>query len=69
MRRFTAVGVDELNNKLQSLLNKNTDGIAVGKTVFKLGDKVMQIKNNYDKEVFNGDIGFITDINLPEDYI
>ena len=66
MRRFTAVGVDELNNKLQSLLNKNTDGIAVGKTVFKLGDKVMQIKNNYDKEVFNGDIGFITDINLPE---
>ena len=26
----------------------------------------MQIKNNYDKEVFNGDIGFITDINLPE---
>lgn len=66
MRRFTAVGVDELNNKLQSLLNKNTDGITVGKTVFKLGDKVMQIKNNYDKEVFNGDIGFITDINLPE---
>ena len=69
MRRFTTVGVDELNNKLQSLLNKNTDGITVGKTVFKLGDKVMQIKNNYDKEVFNGDIGFITDINLSEKII
>jgi exodeoxyribonuclease V alpha subunit len=66
MRRFTTVGVDELNNKLQSLLNNNIDGITVGKTIFKLGDKVMQIKNNYDKEVFNGDVGFITDINLSE---
>lgn len=66
MRRFTTVGVDELNNKLQSLLNNNIDGITVGKTTFKLGDKVMQIKNNYDKEVFNGDVGFITDINLSE---
>ena len=51
---------------MQSLLNKRANGIAVGKTGFKLGDKVMQIKNKYDKEVFNGDIGFITDINLPE---
>jgi exodeoxyribonuclease V alpha subunit len=66
MRKYTSVGVDELNNKLQELLNNNIDGITVGKTVFKLGDKVMQTKNNYDKEVFNGDVGFITDINLSE---
>jgi exodeoxyribonuclease V alpha subunit len=66
MRKYTSVGVDELNNKLQELLNNNIDGITVGKTIFKLGDKVMQTKNNYDKEVFNGDVGFITDINLSE---
>lgn len=66
MRKYTSVGVDELNNKLQILLNNNTDGITVGKTIFKLGDKVMQTKNNYDKEVFNGDVGFIIDINLSE---
>ena len=66
MRKYTSVGVDELNNKLQILLNNNIDGITVGKTIFKLGDKVMQTKNNYDKEVFNGDVGFITDINLSE---
>lgn len=66
MRRFTSVGVDELNNKLQSLLNNSINSITVGKTIFKLGDKVMQTKNNYEKEVFNGDVGFITDINIDE---
>jgi exodeoxyribonuclease V alpha subunit len=66
MRKFTSVGVDELNNKLQSLLNNSINSITVGKTIFKLGDKVMQTKNNYEKEVFNGDVGFITDINIDE---
>jgi exodeoxyribonuclease V alpha subunit len=66
MRRFTSVGVDELNNKLQSLLNNSINSITVCKTIFKLGDKVMQTKNNYEKEVFNGDVGFITDINIDE---
>lgn len=66
MRKFTSVGADELNNKLQSLLNNSINSITVGKTIFKLGDKVMQTKNNYEKEVFNGDVGFITDINIDE---
>lgn len=66
MRKFTSVGADELNNKLQSLLNNSINSITVGKTIFKLGDKVMQTKNNYEKEVFNGDVGFITDMNIDE---
>lgn len=66
MRKYTTVGADEMNNTLQSLLNTSVDGIKVGKITFKVGDKVMQTKNNYDKEVFNGDVGFITDINLSE---
>ena len=35
-------------------------------TVFRVGDKVMQIRNNYDKDVYNGDIGFIRHINVIE---
>jgi exodeoxyribonuclease V alpha subunit len=33
---------------------------------YSIGDKVMQIENNYEKEVYNGDIGFIRSINLPD---
>jgi exodeoxyribonuclease V alpha subunit len=66
MRRFTSVGVDELNIKLQSLLNNSTESVSFGKTLFKIGDKVMQTKNNYEKEVFNGDVGFITNIDLVD---
>ena len=35
-------------------------------TIFRLGDKVMQIQNNYDKDVYNGDIGFIHSIDVVE---
>jgi exodeoxyribonuclease V alpha subunit len=35
-------------------------------TVFRVGDKVMQVQNNYDKDVYNGDIGFIRQINMIE---
>ena len=54
---------DELNKILQRTINDNTLQLQHGSTVFKLGDKVMQIKNNYEKEVFNGDVGFIVDID------
>ena len=57
------LGVDSLNICLQELLNKSHKSTSYGGNVFKLGDKVMQTKNNYDLEVFNGDIGFICDIN------
>ncbi len=59
-------GAVNLNSVLQEALNKSQVSIKYGGTVYKLGDKVMQIKNNYDKNVFNGDIGRITKID-PED--
>ncbi len=53
------VGAAMLNEKLQEALNPQTKLVQRGATVYKLNDKVMQIRNNYDKEVFNGDIGRI----------
>ncbi len=58
-------GVDNLNRELQQRLNPNTAGLKIGQHEFRPGDKVMQIRNNYEKEVFNGDIGIVTAIN-PE---
>ena len=66
MRKYTPVGSDELNHKLQEAINPSEGGITFGKTTFKVGDKVMQLKNNYLKEVFNGDTGYITNIDTEE---
>ena len=60
------VGAGNLNGELQNALNPIEDGIIQGGRNFKVQDKVMQVKNNYDKEVFNGDIGRITRID-PDD--
>lgn len=59
-------GTANLNTVLQESLNKSTVSIKHGGTLYKLGDKVMQIKNNYDKNVFNGDIGRITSIDTED---
>ena len=56
MHRGT-VGVSNLNRVLQEALNPAGTAFRQGETILKPGDKVMQIRNNYDKEVFNGDIG------------
>ncbi|MFC1997325.1 ATP-dependent RecD-like DNA helicase, partial [Chloroflexota bacterium] len=62
-------GVRVLNERLQEKLNaphaKTPQKRLFGNT-FRPGDKVMQIQNNYDKDVFNGDIGFVTGIGLVE---
>ena len=62
-------GVSSLNERLQAQLNpphpQSPEKRLFGIT-FRPGDKVMQIQNNYDKEVFNGDIGYITGIDLVE---
>ncbi len=57
-------GVNELNKSLQNALNPNSQ--AVNFTNFKVGDKVMQLRNNYEKNVFNGDIGFVDKIIASE---
>ncbi len=61
-----AAGVDILNKRLQEKLNPPSDRKPekqVFDRVFRVGDKVMQIRNNYDKDVYNGDIGFVKGIN------
>jgi len=60
------VGAGNLNDKLQKALNPGQFGITRGDREYRVSDKVMQIKNNYDREVFNGDIGRISSIQ-PED--
>ena len=54
------VGAENLNLELQKALNPGEDVVSRGDRHFRLNDKVMQIRNNYDKDVFNGDIGRIT---------
>ena len=61
------VGAENLNMELQKTLNPVQDGIIRGNRSFRVNDKVMQIRNNYDKAVFNGDMGRITGIR-PEEY-
>jgi exodeoxyribonuclease V alpha subunit len=60
------IGVANLNIELQKRLNPGQSGITRGTWSFRIGDKVMQIVNNYDKDVFNGDIGWISEINPEE---
>jgi len=63
-----ALGVKELNSQLQARLNPKGSKaeVMLAGTLFRVGDKVMQLRNNYDKEVFNGDIGHIISIS-PRD--
>ena len=60
------VGAGNLNTELQKALNPQSSGIERGGRRFSVNDKVMQIKNNYDKEVYNGDIGRIENLNFEE---
>jgi exodeoxyribonuclease V alpha subunit len=57
------VGAGNLNRELQKVLNPGENGVIRGAWKFRVNDKVMQVKNNYDKEVFNGDIGRISRID------
>jgi exodeoxyribonuclease V alpha subunit len=52
-----------LNESLQRALNPTGASVTRGDKTFRLGDKVMQLRNDYDREVFNGDIGRITAID------
>jgi exodeoxyribonuclease V alpha subunit len=61
------VGAYQLNHALQQALNASSEPkIQRFGWTFSPGDKVIQTVNNYDKEVFNGDIGFITKVDLEE---
>lgn len=60
------VGATNLNMALQEALNPQGEGLRRSGFVYRPNDKVMQIKNNYDKEVFNGDIGIIEAVDMQE---
>ena len=59
-------GTIQLNKMLQEKINPSGPEIVRGETIFRLGDKVIQTKNNYDKNVFNGDTGYINNVNLED---
>ncbi|KKP35923.1 MAG: helicase, RecD/TraA family protein [candidate division TM6 bacterium GW2011_GWF2_32_72] len=61
-------GTQKLNYDLQQILNPNNTEKQISRAgyIFKIGDKVMQIRNNYDKDVYNGDIGIIQEIDLTD---
>ena len=65
MRR-NLLGTDSLNVALQKTLNPEGEGLVRGGTTFRPGDRVMQLRNNYDKDVFNGDIGFVKSVSPDE---
>ena len=56
------LGTVHLNRELQKLLNPAGEALERGETLLRRGDKVMQLRNNYDKAVFNGDLGRIVGI-------
>ena len=55
-------GAIALNEQLQAALNPSGPSITRGQRTLRLGDKVMQLKNDYDREVYNGDVGFVSAI-------
>jgi exodeoxyribonuclease V alpha subunit len=57
------LGTISLNREMQNLLNPAGETVERGGSLLRLGDKVMQLRNNYDKAVFNGDLGRIAAID------
>lgn len=60
------VGAANLNMALQAALNTSQACLNRGGYSFKEGDRVMQLKNDYDKDVFNGDLGYIASVNTED---
>ena len=58
------VGVDNLNEMLQAEINPTGNELKRGDTIYRVGDKVIQTVNNYDKDVFNGDSGVIDSVDV-----
>jgi exodeoxyribonuclease V alpha subunit len=53
-------GIRQINTTLQKRLNPGAKGVSFGDTFYSVGDRVIQTRNNYDKNIFNGDMGRIT---------
>jgi exodeoxyribonuclease V alpha subunit len=59
-------GALALNDALQAALNPRGDALVRGSRTYRVGDKVMQLRNDYERNVFNGDVGFVTGIDPEE---
>ena len=57
------VGAANLNLLLQQALNPSGPSLGRGGYTYRQGDRVMQLRNNYDKDVFNGDLGYIREVD------
>ena len=60
------VGAANLNVALQNALNPTQIALNRGGYSFRQGDRVMQLRNNYDKDVFNGDLGYVESVDMEE---
>ena len=60
------VGAANLNMALQNALNPSQIALSRGGYSFRQGDRVMQLRNNYDKDVFNGDLGYVESVDMEE---
>jgi len=68
MRRFE-LGADNMNAVLQSVINpRGEEFVRFGRT-YRVGDRIMQMRNNYDKDVYNGDIGLIHAVNHDDQQV
>lgn len=61
-----AAGTESLNARLRTLLRKGGDSLSFGGVTIGLGDKVLQTKNDYERGVFNGDVGEVTAVDAVE---
>ena len=59
-------GIDNLNELLASIFNPNKDKYQVGDKYYRMGDKIIQLMNDVENNVFNGDIGYISDIEVVD---
>ncbi|MCX6565846.1 MAG: ATP-dependent RecD-like DNA helicase [Candidatus Aminicenantes bacterium] len=57
------VGVERLNTEMQARLNKSGEALRLGSREIRVRDKVMQVRNNYEKDVFNGDVGTVLHVD------
>ena len=64
-----AAGSLALNEALQNALNPHAPGIVRGPVTFRVGDKVMQLRNDYDRDVFNGDVGIVASVDPEENVL
>ncbi len=60
------VGTQQLNALLQERLNPKGREFSIGPRIMRVGDRVLQTRNNYEKDVFNGDLGWIVGVDIEE---